>query len=378
MILAGLSASTVLLAADATIVEEIICRVNGDIITRRELDKGRADLLAAGRDQGLSGSKLQEFVATETPNALRNRIDDLLMIEKGKELEFKVDADVNKEIARLMSANKITDSDKFQELVKQETGKSYEDYKNELKNEYLKQAVMQSEVIRKITFKTEELKAYYDANTDKFQREERVYLREIVVSTKDKEKDPVALAVADKKATDLVARARKGEKFPEMAQINSDSSTAKDGGSLSPYVKGEMDPAKEALVWDQEKGYVTDPIKIMDGWLILKVDAHHKKGLAEFEEVQPSILDFMMRQRLVSAARAYLTKLRQDAFLEIKAGYEDTGASPNKNTTWTEPGALKPETITKEEVLEKGAHKKLLGIIPLPGTTTHTGSSSSR
>jgi hypothetical protein len=106
------------------------------------------------------------------------------------------------------------------------------------------------------------------------------------------------------------------------------------------------------------------------------VDQHPKAGLADFEEVQPSIQDYLMKTRLADALRAYLLKLRLDAFLEIKAGYEDTGAAPSKNTAWTDPKALKPETITKEEVLEKGTRRKLLGVIPLP-STTHTGTSSS-
>jgi peptidyl-prolyl cis-trans isomerase SurA len=376
-ILAGLSASTVLLAADATIVEEIICRVNGDIITRKDLENTRKELPDVGRQQGLIGAKLEEFVNTEQPNILRNRIDDLLMVQKGKELEIKVDPDVNKRIAEIQRESKISDPDKFQELVRKETGKSYEDFKAELKDQYLKQAIMQGEVIRKITFKTEELRAYYDAHLDQFQRDERVFLREILVANQGKENDPVAMAVAEKKAIDLVARARKGEKFPEMAQANSDATTAKDGGTLDPATKGLLAPEIEVLVWDKEKNYVTDPIKIPGGWLILKVDEHHKAGLADFEEVQGTIQNFMMQSRLEPAARAYLTKLRQDAFLEIKAGFEDTGAAPSKNTTWTDPALLKPETISKKEVLEKGAHRKLLGVIPLPGTT-HTGTSSSR
>jgi peptidyl-prolyl cis-trans isomerase SurA len=376
-ILAGLSVTTMLVGADATIVEEIICRVNGDIITRRDLEKDRADLPEVARQRGLTGSKVDEAVAAEVPNLLKNRIDDLLLVQKAKDLDIKVDSDVNKRIAELQRQTKITDPDKFQAFVRQETGKSYEDYKAELKTDFLKRAVIRDEVMRKITFKTEELKAYYDEHKDQFQRDERVFLREIVVSTQGKENDPVAMAAAQKKAEDLVARARKGEKFPEMAQVNSDSATAQDGGTLPPYNKDVMAPEIAAAVWDKGRNYVTDPIKIEHGWLILKVDEQHKAGLADFEEVQPSIQDYLVQSRSEPAIRAYVTKLRQDAFLEIKAGFEDTGAAPSKNTTWTDPKLLKPETITKQEVIEKGARRKLLGVIPLPATT-HTGTSSSR
>ena len=77
--------------------------------------------------------------------------------------------------------------------------------------------------------------------------------------------------------------------------------------------------------------------------------------------------------------RKYLTDLRSNAFLEIKAGYEDAGAAPGKNTQWTDPAQLKPEMISKGDVALQAHHKKLLWLVPIPGTTTSkTGTSSSR
>jgi parvulin-like peptidyl-prolyl isomerase len=229
--------------------------------------------------------------------------------------------------------------------------------------------------MRKIQFKTEEVRAYYDEHKDEFQREERVFLREIAVSTKDN--SPAAVAAAEKKAKDLVERARKGERFPELAQTNSDSPTAKDGGALDPYKKGELSANIEALIWDKERGTVTDPIKIPSGLLILRVDEHYKAGLASFEEVEGEIQNRIMGSRQQAALRAYLTKLRDVSFLEIKPGFEDTGAAPSKNTAWSDPAQLKPETVTKEEVLQNPARKRVLGMIPIPGTKA-SGTSSSR
>ncbi len=91
-------------------------------------------------------------------------------------------------------------------------------------------------------------------------REERVFLRDILISTQGK--DAAGIAASEKKAKDLVARARKGEKFPELAQQNSDdSNTAQDGGALYPQKKEELIPEIVAAVWDKDKGYVTDPIQ---------------------------------------------------------------------------------------------------------------------
>ncbi|MCU1335776.1 MAG: PpiC-type peptidyl-prolyl cis-trans isomerase [Bryobacterales bacterium] len=376
-VVAGLAAFALASLADVVTIEQIICKINGDIITNVELDHDRADLEKQLRANGFTGQRLEDALKAELPNLLRNKIDNLLLTQKGKELELKVDADVNKYLADLQRQTNTADPQKFQDLVRQETGKSYEDFKADLKNNYYVQGVIREEVMRKIQFKTEEIRAYYDEHKDEFQRQERVFLREIAISTQGKQDNPAALAAAQKKAKDLVERARKGERFAELAQANSDSPTAKDGGALDPYKKGDLAANIEALVWDKERGTVTDPINIGSGLLILRVDEHHKAGLADFEEVEPEIQNRILGSRQQAALRAYLTKLRELSFLEIKPGYEDTGAAPAKDTAWSDPAQLKPETVTKEQVLDTPSRKRVLGVVPIPGTK-RSGSSSSR
>jgi hypothetical protein len=118
-------------------------------------------------------------------------------------------------------------------------------------------------------------------------------------------------------------------------------------------------------------------MKVDNGFLILKVQDHQKAGQATFEEVQNEIMDKLFSPRMEPAVREYLTKLREDAFLEIKPGFVDSGAAPGKNTAWTDPAQLKPETITKEEVASKPHKKKLLWVVPIPGTKSGGKSQSS-
>jgi parvulin-like peptidyl-prolyl isomerase len=377
VVVVGLVAFALASQADVVTIEQIICKVNGDIVTNIDLQHDRVELEKQYRQAGFSGKRLEDALKQEEPNFLRNKIDHLLLQQKGKELELKVDADLNKQIADMQRQTNTADPEKFQALVRQETGKSYEDFKADLKNNLYEQGVVSEEVMRKIQFKQEEVRAYYDAHKDEFQREERIYLREISISTQGKQDDPVALAAAQKKAKDLVDRARRGERFNELAQTNSDSITAKDGGALDPYKKGELAPAIEATVWDKERGTVTDPINIGNALLILRVDEHYKAGLASFDEVETAIQNQIVGSRREVALRAYLTKLRDLSFLEIKPGFEDSGAAPGKDTKWSDPAQLKPETTTKAEVLQNPARKKVLGVLPIPGTKA-TGSSSSR
>jgi parvulin-like peptidyl-prolyl isomerase len=369
--------------AQVTVLDEIVCKVNGEIITRSELEKSRRELEAYLRQNGLRGDKLDAELKKRLADLLRDRIDSILLVQKAKELDIKVDNELNKEIANIQRQSKIADQDKFQAYIREGSGMSYEDFRGEEKNKLLRDAVISQEVSRKITFKREELEAYYNAHQDEFHREERVSLSEIFISSAGM--DAAGQAAAEKKARDLVARANKGENFGELAKANSDNAaTAQDGGALAPYVKGDMPPALEAAVWDKARGFVTDPIRRTDppeGWEILRVNDHQKAGLASFEEVQHEVENKLYQPRFEPAIRAYLTKLRVTAFLEIKSdlGYTDSGAAPNKDTAWVNPADLKPETIKKEEILAQNHRKHIFGLIPIPGTSTaNTGTSSSK
>ena len=124
------------------------------------------------------------------------------------------------------------------------------------------------------------------------------------------------------------------------------------------------------VVFSNEKNYVTDPIRVPNGFLILQVLDHHKAGLAQLEEVENEIMEELYGPLFDPALREFLTKLRQQAFLQIRDGYVDSAAAPGKDTTWQDPAQLKPETVTKEEVLTKTRRRRLLWLIPIPWTET--------
>ena len=368
-----LSAAGVL-AADVVVVERIIAKINGDIITRSEIDRSRKSFADELRARGFSGERLDNAMQDREKDFFRDRIDQLLLVQKGKELNINVDTQVSKWLADIQLQNKISDPDKFQAWIKEQTGQSYEDFRAETKNGFLTQAVIRQEVGSRIVIPRSEIEKYYNEHKKEFLREERVFLREILVSTEGK--DAAGIAAAEKKAKDLVARARKGERFPEMARDNSDAESAQQGGEIPPYKKGEMRKDIEELVWTKERNFVTDPIKLSNGFLILKVEEHHAAGQAQLEEVDNEIMERLYTPRMQPAVREYLTKLRQDAFLEIRDGFVDSGAASGKNTSWTDPAQLKPETISKAEVVSQIHRKRLLWLVPVPGTKTEAKSSS--
>jgi peptidyl-prolyl cis-trans isomerase SurA len=378
LLFVGLTQLPLAFSGDVTVVEEIVCKVNGDIITRGELEKDRRDIETEFRQQGLTSRALQDAVNGRARDVLRERIDRLLLVQQGKELDIKVDNDLTKQMANIQRQSGISDPEQFQAYVREKTGQPYEDYKNEMKNKLLIDRVIRQEVSSNIKFTRADLEQYYNSHQADFQREERVFLADIYVSTAGK--DAAGAVAAERKARDLVVRARKGEKFSEMAQTNSDDANAQNGGEMPPMKKEDLRKEIQDAVWAQPRGYVSEALKLDNGgFYIFKVEDHQKAGLAEFEEVRNEVENRLYGPKMDPAIRTYLTKIRANAFLEIKPGYEDSGAAPGKNTAWSDPAQLKPETITKEEVAAKTRRKKLLWAIPLPGTSTQsTGTSSSR
>lgn len=373
VLLLCLAAGALLPAADTVVIEQIIAKVNGEIITRSEIDRMKKGMIEEMKARGATDKDVAEALKEREKDFLREKIDSMLLAQKGRDLNINVDPDVTKQIAEIQRRSKIADSEKFQAYVRENTGMLYEDYRAEMKNSLLTRRVIGQEVSSKIIIPKAEVRKYYDEHKSEFQREERVFLREIFLTIEGKSE--AEKQAVEKKAKDLVARARKGEKFNELARDNSDAESAKNEGELPPSKRGELRKELEDKVWAAQRNEVLDPIAFPNGWLILKVEEHHQAGLAAFEEVEGEVTNRLFEPRMQPAVRDYLTRLRAEAFLEIRDGYVDTAAAAGKSTRWSDPAQLKPETVTRAEVANQKRRKRLL-FVPVPGTSTGNVSTS--
>ena len=86
-------------AADSAVVEEIVAKCNGDIVTRGDLDRSRRELIETLRASGVVGDDLEKQLAEREKNLLRDRIDQLILAQKAKDLNINVDGDVSKQLS---------------------------------------------------------------------------------------------------------------------------------------------------------------------------------------------------------------------------------------------------------------------------------------
>jgi peptidyl-prolyl cis-trans isomerase SurA len=241
------------MASDVKIVEQVVAKINGDIVTSSDLERARKEAEDELRKQGVNAAQTPEQVKARQGDFLRDRIDNLLMVQKAKELNVNVDNELTRQLAAVQRENKIADQDKFHDWIRERYGMPFEDFRQEMRDSMMKERLVQQEVGSKINISRPEIQKYYDEHKDQFMREERVFLSQILLSTTGKDEKQVALL--EKKAKDLVERARQGEKFAGLAKDNSDDpNTAKDGGQSGAFLRKDLLPQIADTVFSQDRG----------------------------------------------------------------------------------------------------------------------------
>jgi peptidyl-prolyl cis-trans isomerase SurA len=172
-----------------------------------------------------------------------------------------------------------------------------------------------------------------------------------------KQAETAALAAAEAKANDLLKQIRAGASFEDIAKKNSDGPSAAQGGDLGVFKRGALAKELEDKTFAMKAGEVTDVIRTKQGYVILKVVNHQSAGIPPFKEIEPRVQDALYYQKLQPALRVYLTKLREEAYIDYKPGFVDSGASPNQ----TKPIETTTAKASETKNLKK-KKKKVLGI----------------
>ena len=327
--------------ATDTVIEEIIARVNNRIITRSEYVRSEDELKKEAQQQDpVNADKL---VAEKEKDVLRDLIDQQLLLDKGKEMDISGDTEL---VKRLDDMRKQMNLGTMEELEKaaEAQGIVFEDFKQNLRNQIVTQQVIGSEVGRKLNISKEEQQQYYDSHKSEFSQPEQVRLSEILVSTEAPPADGnqgAQLDAAKAKADSLLEQIKAGAKFDDIAKKDSQGPSAPQGGDLGYFKRGVLAKELEDKTFALKAGEVSDVIRTKQGFIILKVTEHQEAGIPPFSQVAPRVQDAIYMQKLQPALREYLTKLREEAFIDIKTGYVDTAASP-KETKPIETAAKDP------------------------------------
>ena len=333
-------------------VEEIIARVNNEIITRSEFERARQ---TAGEDakaecqNRCTPEQLQADIEGRQKNTLRELIDQSLLVQRAKDMGVSVEPELIKRLDAIRTDNKLPSMEALEEAVKGQ-GMNFEDFKNNIRNTLLTQRVISSEVGSHINISDDEVNKYYEVHKTEFVRPEQVALREIVVSTEGKK--PEDLPDLKKKAETALKRVQDGEDFGEIAKRLSDGSTKAQGGFLGIYKRGELSKELEDKVFKMKRNELTEVMETKQGYLVLQVLEHYDEGEQALAKVRNEIMDKLYTARMEPALREYLKTLREQSYVVIKPGFQDIAGGGGSE--------IQEVSATPEVTKSKKGHKKFL------------------
>jgi peptidyl-prolyl cis-trans isomerase SurA len=311
------------------VVEDIVARVNDQIITSSDFDRSAEQLTAEAGQQSIPPRDLEQKKA----DLLRDLIDQQLLLSKGKELGITGETELIKRLDEIRKQNHLESMDDLEKAAQQQ-GVSYEDFKANIRNSIITQQVVRDEVGRKISMSPGEVQAYFKAHESEFAQPESVTLNEILIPTPAKSAtegaDTAEVAAAQAQADEIEKKLTAGAKFEDLAKPSPTDPNAPKSVVLGEYRRGMLVKEIEDKAFALNAGEHTQPIRTKQGFIILQATQRNAGGEASFKQVEPQVEEALFLQRMQPKLREYLTKLREEAAIDIKPGMVDTGSSGNE------------------------------------------------
>ncbi len=307
---------------NGTVVEDVVARVNDQIINRSDVERSEQQLQQELQQGNVPAAEREQ----REKDMLRDMIDQQLLLSKGKELGLNADAELIRRLDEIRKQNHLDTMEDLEKAARTQ-GVNFEDFKANIRNSVVTQQVVRDEVGRRLQMTQGQEQAFYDAHKEEFALPEQVRLSEILIPLAA-DADAAAVAQGQKKADDIAAKLASGGVFEDLAKQYSGGPTAAQGGDLgTPYKRGAMAQVFDDQTFKLPVGGVTTPIRTRQGFVILKVTEHQQAGVPPMKQVEPQIQEAMYMQQMQPALRSYLTRLREEAYIDIKPGFVDTGAS---------------------------------------------------
>lgn len=306
------------------IIEQIVVKVNGEIMTKSDLENRQ---VAALRQMGqqiepkdLSDAQLREMLDKVTPQLLVNAVDEMLLVQRGHELGYKMaDDQFQSVLDSIKKDNKIESDEQFQAALKSEN-MTLSDLRKSLERQMIVSRVQQNEVMGKVGVDDEEAREYYKAHLSEFTSTRTITLREIFVNAGgDGQSVNVGLdEEARAKAASIRQRALGGEAFETLVSQLSDAPSKANGGLIGPLSMADLSPDLQKLLEPMKKGDITQPLRGQRGYQILKVEDATAPTTRAFEEAREEISNRVFTDKRRDEFEKYLQKLRREAIIEWK------------------------------------------------------------
>lgn len=320
VVLAALvGAATVALRAE--IIEAVLVKVNGDIITKTDLEARQSAIIRQRPNvQAMSDVELKKAIAEVTPQVIMDAIDELLVLQRGRELGYKLtDERFTTILDNIKKENKLESTEQFEAALKQEN-LTLAELRKSIEKQVVINQVQQNEVLGHISVTEDEAKKYYDIHKQEFTTPATMMVRELLVAL-PKEASGVNVGqdeAAKAKADALRDRLTKGESFEKLVADASEAASKANGGLIGPISKNDLDASLKAVFAPLKTGDLTPVLRTSAGYQIYKVDSLTEPKVLGFTEAREQIGDKVANSKRMGEFVKYMQKLRTQAVIDWK------------------------------------------------------------
>ncbi|MCC7417065.1 MAG: peptidyl-prolyl cis-trans isomerase [Acidobacteria bacterium] len=312
-------------ALRAQILEEILVKVNGEIFTKTDLEqrqimtlRQRGDVVDPRTDP--QGLQLQRQLNEITPKLMVDVIDEMLLVQRGRELGYRLTDDQFKAaVDSIKTENHLESEEQFNAALKQE-GMTMEDLRRNFERQAIIARVEQAEVFGKVGVTEEEARVYYETHADQFRTPASVTLREILVRAGS---DPASVSAADDEAAKarmdrIRARLAAGEPFETLAAEASDAPSKANAGLIGPLNLDDISADLRQVIERMKVGQVSEPIRTPRGYQIFQLESMTPVETMPFEKARELISQQVFTGKREAEFERYKETLRQQAIIEWK------------------------------------------------------------
>ena len=302
------------------ILQQILVKVNGDIVTQTELEERQIGLIRSRGLQPRNDEELAQVLEDVTPEVISGAIDELLLIQRARELGYQfTDEQFEEILADLMAENGFETDEQFQEALTQTEGMTLDDLRRVMERQILINQVQQIEVLGSVTLTEVEAREHYEANLSRYTEPETLTMREILVRLPEGLGAAVTAGdMARLEAEEARQRVLDGEDFELVAVAVSDAASKANGGLIGPIEVSLLSSTLRDELADLEVGDMTEPIRTPLGYQVLRLEARTQPEPTPFVEVQDQISENVFNDRRLAEYARYLDRLRSEADFEWK------------------------------------------------------------
>ena len=299
----------------ATIIDKIVAIVNGEIITLAELERYRSKPRDGSEATDNPWEKRAKIIESRR-KALDRLIEEKLVDQQCKKMSIKVsERDLDMAIENVKRLNAINDEQLKNALMAE--GLSLEDYRQKLR-EQIRTAKLVSRVVRKkVIVNDEGLKKFYIEHIERFKEPDQMRASHILIMI-PQDADDLLVETLRHKGETILERLRRGENFGELARLYSDDASAKKGGDLGFFKRGELLPDFERTTFNLQPGQVSGLVRTKIGFHIIKVTGKKEGSVIPYEEVMEKVKDQYIEEESQRLYEAWLKKVKAESFIEVK------------------------------------------------------------